>query len=56
VQAVGVDGQAHERDIRLAGEQVGELVGLLDADGLDRQVGPAAGPGAQPLRRADPAT
>ena len=54
MQAIGLDGQAHERDIRLAGEQVGELVGLLDADGLDRQVGPAARPGAQPLRGADP--
>ena len=54
VQAVRLDGQAHERDIRVAGEQVGELVGLLDAGGLEGQVGPAVRPGAQPLRGAHP--
>ncbi len=54
VQTLGVDGQAHEREVGVARDEVGELLGLVDADRLDGEVGPELLPDAQPLRGAHP--
>ena len=50
VHARVVDRQSHECEVCLAGRHLGELRGLRDAHRLERGVGPALGPAAQPLR------
>ena len=54
VEAIDVDREPYEREVDVAGREAGGLLVLLDAHGLERQVGAPLAPGAQPLRGSHP--